>query len=148
MSKKIIIYTLLFFILLGSGRVVFAQAGTEAEAGSQITNISNIIKEKTPEFISKPIIWLANKIETFRQGYSETLKTKKESLKKEITAVNETNQKPSITETKSRIEKPIRYILLFLVSLLLDIFSSQLLFYVCLTILVFLMLRFVWLRIF
>jgi hypothetical protein len=65
----------------------------------EISNIANIIKEKTPDFISVPIVAMANNIEAFRQTLGPT-------------------------------------------------FSNKLLFYAVFAVIIFLILRFIWLHVF
>jgi len=71
---KIILFSVLFFLfLLPIYRVALAGETKTNEAGetrslgyAQIKNIQKIIGEKTPEFISKPIIKFVEVIESFR----------------------------------------------------------------------------------
>lgn len=62
--KKILLFLILFSII--SFNIKTVSAVSNSKTGDQITNISNLIKEKTPDFIQKPIISVATKVEAFR----------------------------------------------------------------------------------
>ena len=76
MFKKIgIVFLLIFFLFLGyqiANAEVIPEENSSAETNNagyeQIKNIKKIIGEKTPDFLSKPIIAVVNALEEFRKN--------------------------------------------------------------------------------
>lgn len=106
---------------------------------SQIEKIRDMIVEKTPDFIAKPIANTANAIEGFRENVGTVSENKKQKVKMEIKALE---------ENKSKILKPFKYAELFLFTLSSAIFNNKFIFYGILIIGVFLLFRWLWLKIF
>lgn len=141
---------------------------TDSGIGS-IQNIKNIIAEKTPDFIAKPITNTANAIDGFRESIAIASDKKKVETKTEIDNLdiinttpdikdlnnlkNSTNTKSTINSsdnvnTKSRVFKPLKYLELFFLTLSSAIFNNKLIFYGLLAVLLFLLIRFTWRRVF
>jgi len=124
---------------------------------SQIEKIRDIIVEKTPIFIAKPIANTANAIEGFRENVGTASENKKQEVKVEIKALEENDKivaddnkisSDLKTENKSEILKPFKYAELFLFTLSSAIFNNKFIFYGILIIVIFLLFRWIWIKIF
>ncbi|MFA4975169.1 MAG: hypothetical protein WC839_01220 [Candidatus Paceibacterota bacterium] len=115
-----------------------------------ISNIKNIIEEKTPNFITQPILATTNKLEELRKNINTTGQLKKEEIKKEIENLNSTkiNKEGNSKTTRNPLLKPFKYVELFFVSTLSLILNNKILFYGILLILIFFILRYIWKKIF
>jgi hypothetical protein len=114
---------------------------------SDVNSVMNLIQEKTPAFISKPIIATTDALENFRETNGEKTETKKEEAKTELETIKQTQAEQPVTE-RSKTEKPMKYLELFVLQIASFIFNNQYVFYTVLFILVFLVLRYIWLKIF
>ena len=122
---------------------------------TSVSDITKMIEEKTPDFITKPIVSTTNKLEEFRESIITISENKKEKVKNEIKVLNnpvtETKlQKGSSTpkETVSPLLKPFKYVELFFLSVFSYILNNKILFYGILVIMVFFILRYIWKKIF
>lgn len=115
-----------------------------------ISNIKNTIEEKTPNFITQPILATTNKLEELRKNINTTGQLKKEEVKKEIENLNSTkiNKEGNSKTTTNPLLKPFKYVELFFVSTLSLILNNKILFYGILFILIFFILRYIWKKIF
>lgn len=114
---------------------------------SDVNTIMNLIQEKTPAFISKPIITITNALESFRMDTGEKTSTKHEEVKQELEELKQAEaEKPA--EEKSKTEKPFKNIELFALKIFSFILNNQYVFYTVLFVLVFVVLRYIWLKIF
>ncbi|HAS80573.1 MAG: hypothetical protein UR25_C0002G0099 [Candidatus Nomurabacteria bacterium GW2011_GWE1_32_28] len=119
------------------------------------SDLKNIVENKTPDFITEPIISSTNILEEFRQNTNITSDLKKEEIKKEIEALDntktlvnskiKTNSKTIIPDS---VLKPFKYVELFFFTIFSFIFNNKILFYGILFILIFIILRFIWRKIF
>lgn len=124
-------------------------------AGVSVLDITKIIKEKTPDFITKPIISSANSLETFRKNLNTISDNKKEEIKKEIEALNDSNLVVGLSKGNATIKtdtnpllKPFKYVEIFFLSIFSFIVSNKILFYGIIIVVVFFILRFIWNKIF
>jgi hypothetical protein len=118
-------------------------------ATNQIQNVQNLITENTPDFISKPMVLGAETVEEFRSSVGENTNNKKVELKKELEVLNSKKATPSDTKIdNNKILKPWKYVQYFFMTLLSFIFNNKIIFYPISAILVFLLLRFIWRKIF
>ena len=122
-------------------------SNTDSISTGLIQKIENVVKEKTPDFISKPIDATSNAIEGVRNNISASSESKKKELTKEIkdSATIKTSDK---TAENNKILKPLAYMELFFYTALSFIFSNKIVFYGILLVLLFFILRFIWHRIF
>lgn len=110
-----------------------------------ITNIKNIIEEKTPDAIAKPVASVVNVLETFRENTGINSLNKKEELQNELKSLDA--EKPSLEKdisVKKYIQKPFKYVEIFFLTLFSYILNNKILFYGILVALIFIILRFVW----
>jgi len=133
----------------------------------QIESIRNLIVEKTPDFIAKPISATAIAIEGFRESVGTASENKKQEIKVELknldenskivtdkTAELENNVTPTnlqtklVSENKSSFLKPFKYVELFALTLASGIFNNKLIFYGILVVGIFLIFRLIWIKIF
>lgn len=113
-----------------------------------VEDIKKIIEEKTPDFITKPIISTFNRIGEFRENINLTSENKKEEIKNDI-KVLDSIKNTSNSETKTNpFLKPFKYIELFFLSIFSFILNNKILFYGLIVIVVFFILRFIWEKIF
>lgn len=122
---------------------------------TSVLNITKIIEEKTPDFISKPLILGASTVENFRQDISAASESKKEKVKNEIKALDNSSSEAKLRkgsstpkETVSPLLKPFKYAQLFFLSVFSYILNNKILFYGLIIIIVFFLLRFIWKKIF
>ena len=111
---------------------------------STISNIGNVIKEKTPAFIATPVVAVATGLDAYRASTDTKIVTKASDVKKEIAVLGTDSSK----STKNKIEKPFKYIQLFFLTLFAYIFSHKILFYFALALVIFFTIRFIWRRFF
>jgi len=114
-------------------------------ANPDIENIKNLIQEKTPAFIAKPIIATTNALENFRKNIGEKSNIKREEVKKEIE--NSKTQEEETTKN-SKTSKYFQYAKLFFFRLASFVFNNQFIFYVVLFTIISLIIRFIWMKIF
>ncbi|MEK7071444.1 MAG: hypothetical protein AAB943_00730 [Patescibacteria group bacterium] len=139
--KKFFIAFLLLSVILP---IYHARGAVESDLGS-IQNIQKIIKEKTPNFIAKPIIYVVNKIDGFRESIKIKIEERKAKTEGELNAPKE----PGESDGKmSEFFKAFKYLELFILILLLFIFSIKLLYYAFVVFVILLILRFFWFRIY
>ena len=119
-----------------------------------IQDIQNTLTEKTPPFISKPIISITNSTEKFRENLSTSSENKKEELKNEIETINKEKEGLAPADTTKSIEnqnkviKPLKYVQIFFLTLASFILKTKVLFYLASLFIVFLILRFIWRKLF
>lgn len=119
--------------------------GDSSDTGS-IQNIKNLIADKTPDFIAKPISMTASAIDGFRETMGTNSENKKQETKIEITALDKNKTAPDLNQNK--LLKPFKYVELFFLSLASAIFNNKFIFYGLLTVIVSLLIRFIWHKIF
>ncbi|MFH1656493.1 MAG: hypothetical protein ABH956_01825 [Candidatus Nealsonbacteria bacterium] len=117
------------------------------EENTEINSITTFIQEKTPDFISKPIMATTNALENFRENVDEKTIIKTEEIKQELDAIKKLEIEEPESQT-NKTQKPLKNLELFVLQLASFIFSSQYIFYTILFVLVFLVLRYIWLKIF
>ncbi len=128
---------------------------TDNPAFTPISDIKKIIEEKTPDFITKPIISTTNSLESFRENLNITSENKKEELKKEIKALNDSNLVVGLPKGNATIKtdtnpllKPFKYVEIFFLTIFSFISNNKILFYGIIIIIVYFLLRFIWKKIF
>ncbi len=104
----------------------------QAENISASENVKKIIQNKIPENISSKIISLNSKVENFRIKNLEKITIKKENLE---------------NKTKEEI-KNLEKLKIIFYKLSLVILESQFLFYTIIFLIIFLIIRFIWIRFF
>ena len=112
---------------------------------SEMKNIENIIRNKTPIFIAKPIIATTNILETFRENTKAKASDQKVEAQKAIDAIKKTEEEKPID---NKIVKPLAYLKMFFFQLVSIVFTNQFVFYIVLFGIIFLILRFIWHKIF
>lgn len=162
--KKVLWGTLLCAVVFSSlgPSVIGAQAAVEPavtpdEASfKSVRNIQEIIKEKTPEFIKKPILWVVNKLETFRMSAVNALEARKDKtrvqLDGEAVILNEDNplalEEEELKGIMGEAWDALRYLEVFILLILLFIFGIKFIFYSIVIVLIFGVARFFWYRIY
>ena len=121
---------------------------------SSIENLGQIIEDKTPDIIAKPIIATTEAIENFRENIATSSKINKEQVKKDIAnsgdAIEENKTEKTATKNtkeagkESNLYKPFKYIKLFFLSLISFIFNNKIVFYGISVFIVFFILRYIW----
>lgn len=119
--------------------IVDSNSATTAPAVS-VENIKKVIGENTPEFIEKPIIASVAGVEDFRSSTGIAVHEKKVNTNKEINALKE--------KEGNMFLKPFKYTQFFLLSILSFILNNIYIFYIILALLMFLILRYIWRKIF
>ena len=114
----------------------------------QIQNIQNIIAGNTPDFIAKPMVLGAETVEGLRSSAGTASENKAQELKKEIKAFDNKKASSKNTNNNDKIMKPWTYVEYFFMTFLSFILNNKIIFYSLLAILVFLLLRFIWRKIF
>ncbi len=109
-----------------------------------VSNVKKIIEEKTPLFITEPVISTTNKLEAFRENANVASNNKKTEVKNEIRALDnaKTAQKDKIAQNP--LLKPFKYAELFFLSISSLILNNRLIFYGLLLIFTFFILHFIW----
>ena len=123
--------------------VYVAEGVTEPELGS-VENIQKIVKEKTPNFIVKPILYVVDKIDGFRESIKLEIEIRKTKTESEIKSDTE----PGKENTTTEFFRAFKYLEVFILILLLFIFSIQLLYYAFVVFLILMIARFFWFRIY
>lgn len=140
-----------------------------------VQNLANLIQEKIPPFVAKPLLVVANQAEEIRNNLSEATENKKLEVKEEIQILNETKPKTELTldqeidkelskskENQSgeevakkvekniseQIQKPLKYVGLFFLSLASYVFKTGIIFYGLALVIFILIIRFIWRKIF
>ncbi len=110
-----------------------------------IKNIEKVIEEKTPEFITKPVILTTNTIEKLRSDTGTFLKEEKETVQNQIKALNNAKTSGDTENTEaSKFLKPFKYTELFFFTFLSFIFNNKFIFYIILAFIIFFLLRYIW----
>ncbi len=115
---------------------------------SSIENIQNLIVEKTPDFIAKPVASAVTGLDNFRADSALKSFNKKEEVKKELESLKVQLEGGIDENPKSSAMKPFKYVALFFLTIFSYILNNQFLFYIILAIIVLMILRFIWRKIF
>jgi hypothetical protein len=138
-----------------SKKIIPTSSNTNTDDTNTISNIAQntvqTIEDKTPDFITKPVVSTTNSLETLRQNTNKDVTTQKEEIQNEIKALD--NQKVSKkvsaqAEKPSPLLEPFKYVEVFFLSVLSAILNNKILFYGLLIVIVFFILRFIWRKIF
>jgi hypothetical protein len=135
-------------------------AKTNTLGETTITNLQKTIEEKTPDFIFKPIVSTADKLEEFRMGTAKISDDKKEEVKKQIHNLEVLNEKIDTSKTdKSNLKeatkadssdyflKPFEYVKLFFLSIFSFVLNSKFAFYGLIILIIFFTFYFTWKKI-
>lgn len=125
---------------------------------STVSNIQNFVKENIPEVVSKTIETTINATEGFRENLGNLSEDKKEMIKKEIKALEDTsslNSKPKNpstavtgTQNNNSLIKPFKYVEVFFLALFSYIFNNKYLFYGLIFMALFFIIRFLFRKLF
>ncbi|MDP2789271.1 MAG: hypothetical protein Q8O46_04495 [bacterium] len=123
---------------------------------SSVENIQKIVQEKTPEFVVRPILYVIDKAEGFRKNIKMIFESRKEDVevkiefKKEILNNKEDAQKelPDYSVGLTELFNAFKYLEVFILVFLIFIFSVPWLFYTLVVLLIILISRFFWVRIY
>lgn len=116
---------------------------TENTSSTSILSIKDTILEKTPEFISKPMISITNSLEKVREGKRIVTDLKIEKVRNEIKVLEDNKAGSEESKTESPFLKPFKQIKLFLLSIFSIITGDRLIFYGILIVIIFSILRFI-----
>lgn len=122
---------------------ITSNAGTNSTSPS-VADIGKIIEEKTPSFITEPLVSAVNALEEFRTNTNIVSDNKKVEVQNEIKALNNTVTTPKEAVPQNSVLQPFKYVELFFLSIFSFILSNKILFYGVLAIIVFYILRFIW----
>jgi len=138
-------------------------SGTNSNSDNSDEMSSDVIqsvKNAIPAPISKSVDAISNTVETFRKNLGTYSENKKEDFQKQINGLNTptstnnnsqktiTAKKPTLNSNQNGLLKPLKYMGLFFYTLCSFIFNNKFLFYGIITVLLFLILRLIWLKIF
>ncbi len=126
-----------------SGTEVVVEDKTENAGPTSISSIKDTILEKTPEFVSKPIISATNSLEKVREDTRIATDIKREEVRNEIKVLEEGKTEPKEDKAGSPLLKPFKQIELFLLSLFSVITGDRIIFYGILIVIIFSILRFI-----
>jgi hypothetical protein len=122
-----------FFLILVFPLTIFAQVNSNS--------IKDQILDKTPEWLSKPVIKTVEKTELFRKEYINTFSSKKEEISNEIRKIEKLTP-------EERNKEWLVYLYFFIISAAKFLFESQLLFYAVILVLIAVISRFIYSKIF
>jgi hypothetical protein len=117
---------------------------TDNSINNTLGDLGNLIQDKTPEFIVKPMVLGASTFEELRQEIVNSTEDKKEEVKKEIKALENTKVKLESKTAKSTLLKPFKYVELFLLTISVFILNNRILFYGLIAIFIFIIIRLIW----
>lgn len=141
-KKYFLNISILFIFSLMPVYTIFAQEKDNNEIKQvSVEVVQKSILEKTPAFISKPILAIYDFLERKRIFFSVSSEKKQKEVKKEIEKLNPENNVIPLTEDPDafvKIWKQIQYYILFV---LLYIFTYKVIFYPVLFFIVFIILR-------
>jgi hypothetical protein len=124
----------------------------DKEANNSISNtigdITKVLEDKTPEFITKPMVLGASTVEEIRQNIINTAEDKKEEVEKEIKVLENTKTTLDPKVAKSTLLKPFKYVELFLLTISVFILNNKIIFYGLIAIFIFVIIRLIWNRFF
>jgi hypothetical protein len=141
-----------------------------------VSSVKKIVAENTPAFVTKTINSTIDVLEGIRESGSIYSDEKKDTVKKDIATIDETEvSNTSLTEkdidkavekntteilldkaktgknTKeitNKIQKPFKYLQLFFLTIFSFVFNNKIVFYLLLVVIIFFLLRFLWRLIF
>lgn len=116
-------------------KIIVDPGGKSESQLESIKNIGKIIEEKTPEFITKPIISTTSTIEKFRADIGAASASKKAEVQDQIKVLGDVEE--------NKFLKPFKYVELFLFSLFSFIFNNKFIFYVILVFAISFLLRYI-----
>ncbi len=125
-------FTIIFFILL-SPSIMFAQISSDS--------LQKQMLDKTPRWLSGPVIQVVEKIELFRKEHIKNFSEKKEELSNNIRKIEKLTP-------EERSKEWFVYLYFFAVSLSKFIFESQLLFYAIILVLIAVIARVIYTKVF
>jgi hypothetical protein len=100
---------------------------------SIISDLGELVKEKTPDFIEKPITSSVNFLESFRKNTETNIEEKQKEVKQEISKLEEKqemkNQVAGAVDKNFNFLKPIKSVESFLLTLSSKIFDNKPVFY-------------------
>ncbi|OGI68916.1 hypothetical protein A3A05_01485 [Candidatus Nomurabacteria bacterium RIFCSPLOWO2_01_FULL_41_12] len=115
------------------------------EASSKsIENLGKLIEGKTPDIVGKSIISTSNTIESFRENIGNFSENSKEEIKKELAEIKSEKTGSENAGSANKLEKPFKYVKLFLLSLVSFIFNNKFVFYGLSVLIAFFLLRYIW----
>lgn len=124
-----------------------------------IENISDTVQEKTPGFIKKPFVFVFNSLENFRTEWLEKIKARQAETKSKLDQAPEEETTPDeelVGEIGNEeasgmwheLKNTFKYLEIFILSLLILIFSVKLIFYGFLIFIILTVVRFFWFQIY
>ncbi|MCX6753320.1 MAG: hypothetical protein NTW62_03200 [Candidatus Nomurabacteria bacterium] len=111
------------------------------------TSVANTIKDNAPTFISKPVAYVVDGVESFRQSVENKTTSFKDKIKSNIQTIKDNikNGASNASEKgKSKLSKPFEYIKLFFAAILSAIFDFKIIFYGLSVLVIFFVLRYIW----
>jgi hypothetical protein len=154
------------YILIASALVVFFALPVSVTRAQDQTSRSEsfALLEKLPDFLKKPLTSFANSFENFRKDILAKSDAKKAPIQETIRVEEERRNKDRLEQEKANLDtfkektyvdsapgnpllRPLLYIKLFFLSVFLFVLTNPLVFYGVIVLLLFLILRFIWLKI-
>ncbi len=138
-----------------------------SESAGSMPDVGQILKDNTPSVVSKTIDSTIGALETAREAGNNFVTENKNTIQKQIDAMNVTSNSIANTSSKNnaknadisqgqvksiespnKILKPFKYVELFFLSILTFIFNNKIIFYLLLLALLLFVLRYIWYLIF
>ncbi len=149
MKKYILIFLLLALVSLPLSRtsaktsdtVVDSDSKVETSTSDPVSGIETFLTEKTPKFISKPLIAVFTATEDFRINVGILASDRKAQAELEIKNWNSKDEGVDPKPETSKTAKPLKYVELFFLTLSSFILNNKIIFYIFSVIIVFLALR-------
>lgn len=112
---------------------------------SAVENVKNIIVDKTPAFIAKPIVISANALEALRANINKQSILKTEESKKELEDIKKLEKTNPNT---NKFTKYLKYLEVFFFQIVSFISGNIYAFYIFLLVISYFIVRFIWRKIF
>ena len=125
-----------------------SKIGTEESSAipESLRRIENTLEENTPEFISKPLIRFIDSLEDSRLKMSTASRGQTQEVKDDIASLNDPDS--NTLDKNNLFLKPFKYIEIFFLSIFTFITGHSIIFYGTLVVLIFVIVRHIWLRFF
>ncbi|MFA6585707.1 MAG: hypothetical protein WCS86_00920 [Candidatus Paceibacterota bacterium] len=115
---------------------------------SSVSDIAKTIGEKTPAFITEPVISSTNKLDEIRLDLKNSSEAKKVEIQNDIKKLENTKVALEPKSATSTLVKPFKYAEVFFLTIFSYLLSNKILFYGILILIIFFILRYIWKKIF
>jgi hypothetical protein len=144
--KKFGIILILILFLLPITKIYGQNSNTKTSGTvSAVENVKNIIANKTPDIIAKPIVVAANTLEVLRANINKQSVLKTEESKKNLEDIKKLEKTNPNT---NKFTKYLKYLEVFFFQIVSFISGNIYAFYIFLLIISYFIVRFIWRKIF